>query len=120
MRHDILKESIQDIQKSDNAYQVGLNELQKIIDEDTEKIKNAYNNAKDETKKEQIKEIQERRAKEWKNETQDMKDLNPVLVNQVYKTTKKEVYYKTEFIGKAISIIGIKKSGLLNALNPLD
>ena len=88
MRHDILKESIQDIQQSDNAFQAGLNELQKLIDEDTEKIKNAYNNAKDETKKEQIKEIQERRAKQLNKADSGVEDLNPVLKNKVYRTTK--------------------------------
>ena len=36
MRHDKTGESIQDIQQSDKAFRAGLNELQKIIDEDSE------------------------------------------------------------------------------------
>ena len=66
MRHDKLQESIQDIQESDNAYQAGLNEMHKIINAEAEAIQNAYNKTKDETKKKQIKEIQERRAEEMK------------------------------------------------------
>jgi hypothetical protein len=62
MRHDQTNFSIDDIKQSDNAYQAGLDELQKIINEDSENIKNAYNKATDDTKKQQIKGIKEKRA----------------------------------------------------------
>ena len=49
MRHDQSGQSIQDIQKDDNAYQSGLKQIQEMIAEDTQKIKSAFKQVDDDT-----------------------------------------------------------------------
>ena len=58
MRHEQTGESLSDIKQYDNAYQAGLNEIHKIMKEESEMITNAYNKTTDESKKEKIKQIQ--------------------------------------------------------------
>ena len=91
MRQDQLKFSIEDIKQSDDAYQAGLNEIQKIINEDYENIKNAYNKATDVTKKQQIQKIHEKRASEYKDLNEDIKKFNPVIINKVLETKKDKI-----------------------------
>ena len=49
MRHDQSGQSIQDIQKKDNAYQSGLKQIQEMIAEDTQKIKSAFKQVDEDT-----------------------------------------------------------------------
>ena len=99
MRHEQTGESLSDIKQYDNAYQAGLDEIQKIMKEESEMITNAYNKTTNESKKEKIKEIQTNRQNSYKKEFQNIKNSNPVLIRPavaLQRTTKGNVPTEAE------------------------
>ena len=85
MRHDQSGQSIQDIQKDDDAYQSGLKQIQEMIAEDTQKIKSAFKQV-DENTLLNDDEKAEAKAKLGMKAVQNVKQLhtykvkNPVLI----------------------------------------
>ena len=75
LRQEETGESIEDIKQVDDAYAVGMKELEKIINEDTEKFRTLYNKTTNTTNKTQIKNIIDKRETEKKETFKNAKNI---------------------------------------------
>ena len=80
LRHDQTGESIEDIKQVDDVYQAALNEIDRMIEEESQQIKNLYNKTNNKTKKEAIQDLIEEHKNDNKKDKIKFQKSNPVLI----------------------------------------